>query len=74
MQAEWAARPLAERINLVQAAVDIIGQQNDDIVPELAWQMGRPVRYGGEFGGFQERASLYGRYCTAQSGTHCYRR
>ena len=31
-QAHWAARPLAERINLVQAAVDIIGQQNDDIV------------------------------------------
>ena len=57
-QAHWAARPLAERINLVQAAVDIIGQQNDDIVPELAWQMGRPVRYGGEFGGFQERASF----------------
>jgi acyl-CoA reductase-like NAD-dependent aldehyde dehydrogenase len=21
---------------------------NDEIVPELAWQMGRPVRYGGE--------------------------
>ena len=57
-QAHWAARPLPERINLVQAAVDIIGQQNDDIVPELAWQMGRPVRYGGEFGGFQERASF----------------
>ncbi|MEC8197237.1 MAG: amino acid permease, partial [Pseudomonadota bacterium] len=38
-------------------AVAIIGVQNDDIVPELAWQMGRPVRYGGEFGGFQERAS-----------------
>ena len=56
-QAHWAARPLAERINLVQAAVDIIGQQNDDSVPELAWQMGRPVRYGGEFGGFKERAS-----------------
>ena len=56
-QAEWAARPLAERIDLVRAAVAIIGQQNEDIVPELAWQMGRPVRYGGEFGGFQERAS-----------------
>ncbi len=56
-QAEWAARPLAERIDLVKAAVAIIGVQNDDIVPELAWQMGRPVRYGGEFGGFQERAS-----------------
>ena len=41
----------------MRAAVAIIGQQNEDIVPELAWQMGRPVRYGGEFGGFQERAS-----------------
>ena len=52
-----AARPLAERIDLVRAAVAIIGQQNEDIVRELAWQIGRPVRYGGEFGGFQERAS-----------------
>ena len=57
-QAEWAARPLAERIDLVWAAVAIIGQQNDDIVPELAWQMGRPIRYGGEFAGFQERSSF----------------
>ena len=56
-QAEWAACPLAERIDLVRTAVAIIGQQNEDIVPELAWQMGRPVCYGGEFGGFQERAS-----------------
>jgi acyl-CoA reductase-like NAD-dependent aldehyde dehydrogenase len=30
---------------------------NDEIVPELAHMMGRPVRYGGEFGGFTERAS-----------------
>src|SRR5690606_25638751 len=28
---------------------------NDEIVPELAWQMGRPVRYGGEKGGVEER-------------------
>ena len=28
-----------------------------EIAPELAWQMGRPVRYGGdELGGFEERA------------------
>jgi acyl-CoA reductase-like NAD-dependent aldehyde dehydrogenase len=26
------------------------------MVPELAWQMGRPVRYGGEFGPVKERA------------------
>ncbi len=55
-QADWAARPLAERIRLVEAGVAAIGAMNDEIVPELAWQMGRPVRYGGEFGGFEERA------------------
>ena len=56
-QNDWAARPLDARIALVRKAVAIIGQQNAEIVPELAWQMGRPVRYGGEFGGFQERAN-----------------
>lgn len=56
-QSDWAARPLAERIALVQAGVANVGAMNDEIVPELAHQMGRPVRYGGEFGGFNERAS-----------------
>lgn len=57
VQADWAARPLAERIALVEAGVAAVGAMNDEIVPEIAWQMGRPVRYGGEFGGFNERAS-----------------
>ena len=56
-QAAWAARPLSERIALVQDGVARIGDMNDDIVPELAHQMGRPVRYGGELGGFNERAT-----------------
>lgn len=56
-QVAWAARPLTERIALVQAGVAAVGAMNDEIVPEIAWQMGRPVRYGGEFGGFNERAS-----------------
>lgn len=56
-QKEWANRPLAERIELVRSGVAAVGAMNDDIVPELAWQMGRPVRFGGEFGGFNERAS-----------------
>lgn len=55
-QIAWAARPLHERIDLVMAGVAAIGGLNDEIVPELAHQMGRPVRYGGEFGGFNERA------------------
>jgi len=56
-QVAWAARPMDERIALVRAGVAAVGAMNDEIVPELAWQMGRPVRYGGEFGGFDERAS-----------------
>ena len=60
-QLDWAARPLAERIALIQAGVANVGAMNDEIVPELAHQMGRPIRYGGEFGGFDERASYMAR-------------
>jgi len=56
-QADWAARPLQERIDLVMAGVAAVGDLNEEIVPELAHMMGRPIRYGGEFGGFEERAS-----------------
>ncbi|MDX2484440.1 MAG: aldehyde dehydrogenase family protein [Pseudodonghicola sp.] len=56
-QADWAARPLQERIDLVMAGVAAVGALNDQIVPELAHMMGRPIRFGGEFGGFEERAS-----------------
>ncbi len=56
-RAAWAARPLQERIDLVMAGVAAVGAMNDEIVPELAHMMGRPIRYGGEFGGFDERAS-----------------
>ncbi len=55
-QPAWAARPLAERIALVRAAVAEVGKTTDRMAVELAHQMGRPVRYGGEFGGFEERA------------------
>ncbi|MES0883359.1 aldehyde dehydrogenase family protein [Roseibium sp. SCP14] len=56
-QVAWSQRPLQERIDLVMAGVAAVGAMNDEIVPELAQMMGRPVRYGGEFGGFNERAS-----------------
>ena len=56
-QARWAARPLAERIALVREGVARLVAMNDAIVPELAWQMGRPVRYGGEMGGVRERTA-----------------
>jgi len=56
-QRKWNMRPIEERIELVKAGVAAIGAMNEEIVPEIAWQMGRPIRYGGEFGGFNERAS-----------------
>ncbi|MCP2020562.1 UNVERIFIED_ORG: acyl-CoA reductase-like NAD-dependent aldehyde dehydrogenase [Pseudomonas reinekei] len=56
-QAAWQRRSLSERAALCSAAVDAMLSMQADIVPELAWQMGRPVRYGaGELRGFAERA------------------
>ena len=54
-QPAWAARPLSERIALVKAGVAALNGMKDRVVEELAWQMGRPTRYGGEFGGVNER-------------------
>jgi len=56
-QAQWAGVAIAERAQLCSAAVDAMLAMTDEIVPELAWQMGRPIRFGaGELGGFEERA------------------
>lgn len=56
-QALWKRRPLSERAACCSAAVDAMLAMQADIVQELAWQMGRPVRVGaGELRGFQERA------------------
>ena len=54
-QESWAARPLEDRIALVLKANEIVGQTTDRMAVELAHQMGRPIRYGGEYGGFSER-------------------
>jgi len=56
-QDQWASLPLETRAEMVMAGVAAIGEQNDEIVVELAQMMGRPVRYGGEFSGFYERSS-----------------
>ena len=56
-QAHWCRVPLDERAALCSAAVGEMLAMREEIVPELAWQMGRPVRYGaGELRGFEERA------------------
>lgn len=54
-QKAWAARPLAERIALVKAGVAKLNEMKDVVVPELAWQMGRPTCFGGEYGGVNAR-------------------
>mgnify|MGYP003539724354 CR=1 FL=1 len=54
-QKAWAARPLAERIALVKAGVEKLNAMKDVVVEETAWQMGRPTRFGGEFGGVNAR-------------------
>ncbi|MEM6588214.1 MAG: aldehyde dehydrogenase family protein [Pseudomonadota bacterium] len=56
-QKAWAALSISERADYVMRAVAYVGDTQPRMVEELAWQMGRPVRYGGEFGGFNERAS-----------------
>ena len=56
-QRQWAARPLDERIALVKAGVAKLSEMKDVLVEELAHQMGRPVRYGGEFGGVNDRTT-----------------
>ncbi|HET9727465.1 MAG TPA: aldehyde dehydrogenase family protein [Gemmatimonadales bacterium] len=64
-QQKWKRLPLAERAAYCTAAVDAMVAMTDEIVPELAWQMGRPIRYGaGEVRGFEERA----RYMIAIAG------
>ena len=54
-QAEWARVPLPDRATACLAFLEALLAMNDEIVPELAWQMGRPVRYGGEKRGVEER-------------------
>src|SRR4029078_3253079 len=51
---EWKTVPIAERKRYILAFLDALLAMND-IAVELAWQMGRPVRYGGEKGSVEER-------------------
>ncbi len=54
-QAEWARVPVKERIAVMLRFLEAMRALNPEVVPELARQMGRPVRYGGEFRSFEER-------------------
>ncbi|MGO9741022.1 MAG: aldehyde dehydrogenase family protein, partial [Roseiarcus sp.] len=56
-QREWRKTSIAERARYCLAAVDAMLAMRERIPAELAWQMGRPIRYGGgELSGFEERA------------------
>ncbi|TIU09362.1 MAG: aldehyde dehydrogenase family protein, partial [Mesorhizobium sp.] len=56
-QEKWAQTPVVERGKYMLAMLEALVAMTEEIVPEIAWQMGRPVRYGGEFGGVRERTS-----------------
>jgi acyl-CoA reductase-like NAD-dependent aldehyde dehydrogenase len=54
-QREWANVPVAERCAVLLRFLAQMEAMNAEIVPELAWQMGRPIRYGGELRSLAER-------------------
>ncbi|MBV8805425.1 MAG: aldehyde dehydrogenase family protein [Sinobacteraceae bacterium] len=54
-QRDWARVPLAGRCRVVSGFIEAMEELNAQIVPELAWQIGRPVRYGGELRSLLER-------------------
>jgi acyl-CoA reductase-like NAD-dependent aldehyde dehydrogenase len=54
-QREWARTPLDERCATMLRFLAAMEALNPEIVPEIAWQMGRPVRYDGEFRSLAER-------------------
>ncbi|MFC7054054.1 aldehyde dehydrogenase family protein [Hansschlegelia quercus] len=60
-QAEWTRVPLSVRSAKMLEFMNALLGLNQQIVPELALQMGRPVRYGGEMRPVEERV----RHCIA---------
>jgi acyl-CoA reductase-like NAD-dependent aldehyde dehydrogenase len=52
----WSEITVGERAKFLGHFLDALLGRNDEIVPELAWQIGRPVRFGGEKKGVEERA------------------
>ena len=52
----WGEVTVRERAKFLNHFVDALLSKNDEIVPELAWQMGRPIRFGGEKKGVEERS------------------
>jgi acyl-CoA reductase-like NAD-dependent aldehyde dehydrogenase len=56
-QADWARRPLAERIERVAAGLERFRDRGDDVVRDVTLQMGKPLSQSrNELGGFFQRA------------------
>jgi acyl-CoA reductase-like NAD-dependent aldehyde dehydrogenase len=51
----WRAISIKERAGYILKFLDALLAMNDEVTVELAWQMGRPVRYRGEKGSVEER-------------------
>ena len=56
-QQEWVRVPIKERAAWMLRFLDAMRAMNPEITRELALQMGRPVRYGGEFNSLAERVT-----------------
>ncbi len=57
-QEKWALTSFDERGKYCLKFLDALLSMNDDITTEIASQMGRPVRYGGEKGGVEQRTKF----------------
>lgn len=56
-QRHWRTSSMAERQKIATAFVDIMVADKDRVAELIAWQMGRPIRFGhGEMRAFEERA------------------
>jgi acyl-CoA reductase-like NAD-dependent aldehyde dehydrogenase len=56
-RAEWLRVPIRERGAAMLRFLEAMRGMNADVARELALQMGRPVRYGGEFRSLEERVA-----------------
>jgi acyl-CoA reductase-like NAD-dependent aldehyde dehydrogenase len=54
-QKAWATESLEARAAILTRFLEIMRGMNEDVTRELAQQMGRPIRYGGEFRSLEER-------------------
>ena len=56
-QKAWAALSVEDRCAVLGKAIDHFSAAKEEIAPEIAWQMGRPVsQCAGEINGLEERA------------------